>query len=87
MLAGSVGWSGPRVVSPASGSSRPRVRSAAASAGLNTITGSRVVGRITPLWLTRVPISEFVKVDFPAPVGPPMTTTRGASRCSTRGRV
>lgn len=41
--------------------------------------GLRVVGRMTPGRDTTRPSSELMRVDFPAPVDPPMTASNGAS--------
>ena len=49
--------------------------------------GDRVVGRSTPLSVTRSPTSELTSVDLPAPVEPPTTTTTGASSWTRRGRM
>lgn len=57
----------------------------ARSSGWQTSTGVRVVGRSTPEGLTRRPTSELTKVDFPAPVEPPMTARSGASGALSRG--
>lgn len=55
------------------------------SSGWQTRTGVRVVGRSTPASLTRRPTSELTSVDFPAPVDPPITASRGASGALSRG--
>ncbi|CAM5719072.1 hypothetical protein SFUMM280S_04087 [Streptomyces fumanus] len=55
------------------------------SSGWQTRTGVRVVGRNTPASLTRLPTRELTSVDFPAPVEPPTTASRGASGSLSRG--
>ncbi|SPB30612.1 hypothetical protein MAJHIDBO_00925 [Propionibacterium freudenreichii subsp. shermanii] len=57
----------------------------AASAGLCTRSGLRVVGRMTPARETVRPIRELTSVDFPAPVEPPTTARSGASMLASRG--
>ncbi len=56
------------------------------SSGWQTSTGVRVVGRSTPASLTRHPTRELTRVDFPAPVDPPITASSGASGSLRRGR-
>ena len=75
-------WSAPgsadaRVVRSRSGRIRA-LSNQSASCGLCTRTGDRVVGRSTPVSVTRSPTSEFTSVDLPAPVEPP-TTVSGRS--------
>jgi hypothetical protein len=53
--------------------------------GASSTTGRMVVGRTTPLGLTRRPASPFSSEDFPAPVEPSRMQTSGASRSRTRG--
>ena len=48
-------------------------------------TAERVVGRITPEALTRLPTRLLTSVDLPAPVGPPTTASSGASSRRSRG--
>ena len=57
------------------------------SSGWCTRTGDRVVGRSTPGALTTAPTRELTSVDLPAPVDPPTTARRGASREARRGRM
>ncbi|WP_373688908.1 hypothetical protein [Verrucosispora sioxanthis] len=76
----SPGW----LVRVSPGSSSPR-RNQAESAGLQTSTGDRVVGRSTPAALTRACTRLLTRVDLPAPVDPPTTTSSGASRRARRG--
>src|SRR5258706_16338908 len=56
------------------------------SAGWQTSTGARVVGRSTPAGLTGARTRLLISVDFPAPVEPPTTASSGASRRPRRGR-
>jgi len=60
-------------------------RKAPESYGWCTRTGDRVVGRSTPERVTSRRAIEFTKVDFPAPVEPPNTASRGASSRRNRG--
>ena len=55
------------------------------SAGLQTRTGARVVGRSTPAGLTGARTRLLTSVDLPAPVEPPTTTSSGASSRRRRG--
>ena len=83
----SIGWIG----SGASAVTRARFgrirwdRKAPESYGWCTRTGERVVGRSTPERVTSLRTSEFVSVDLPAPVEPPMTASSGASIRRSRG--
>ncbi len=65
--------------------SRAPSRNHASSLGWQMSTGVRVVGRSNPVALTFSPSSEFVIVDLPAPVDPPIPTSRGASKLRRRG--
>jgi hypothetical protein len=56
------------------------------SSGWQTSTGARVVGRSTPAGLTGARTMLLTRVDLPAPVEPPTTTSSGASRRRSRGR-
>ena len=56
------------------------------SSGWQASTGLLVVGRRTPVALTRVPTMLFTSVDFPAPVEPTSATRTGAADRRTRGR-
>ena len=55
------------------------------SSGLATRTGIRVVGLNTPASETSWPSTELTRVDFPAPVDPPITTMEGISASWRRG--
>jgi hypothetical protein len=55
------------------------------SVGWQTRTGARVVGRSTPAGLTGVRMRLLTRVDLPAPVEPPTTTSSGASSRSSLG--
>ena len=62
------------------------LRNHGVSAGWQTSTGARVVGRSTPAALTGARTRLLTSVDLPPPVGPPTTTSNGASRWVSRGR-
>ena len=64
--------------------SRP-LRNHAVSAGWQTSTGARVVGRSTPAALTGARTRLLTSVDLPAPVEPPTTMSSGASMLRRRG--
>ena len=68
------------------GRKRSGVRYSESSARYSKI-GCRVVGRSALERDTGVPIKVFTKVDLPAPVEPPTTTVRGASKAVSRGRM
>ena len=72
------------VVRDSSGRMRSPVNQST-SAGLQTSTGPRVVGRSQPERLTAAPTRVLTRVDLPAPVDPPTTASRGASRRRSRG--
>ncbi|MCP9978923.1 hypothetical protein [Actinomadura madurae] len=55
--------------------------------GWQTRIGLLVVGRSTPVALTRAPTSVLTRVDLPAPVDPPSTTSMGAPAAWMRGRT
>ena len=56
------------------------------SSGWQASTGLLVVGRRTPVALTREPTMLFTSVDLPAPVEPTRATRTGAADLRTRGR-
>ncbi len=81
------GWSSP-VSRPVTRARPGRMRSSSnqcRSPGWCTSTGEVVVGLRTPGRLTRSPTTELTSVDLPAPVEPPTTASRGASRERSRG--
>jgi len=53
--------------------------------GASSTSGRMVVGRTTPLGLTRAPAKPLSSDDFPAPVDPSRMQTSGASRSLTLG--
>ena len=53
--------------------------------GCRPAPGTRVVGRSTPAALTRAWTRLLTRVDLPAPVEPPTTTSSGASSRASRG--
>lgn len=87
------GGEAPRSVSSGHCGTHTRVRSGRTrapenqrwSSGWQTSTGVRVVGRSTPASLTFRPTRELTRVDFPAPVDPPITASKGASGSRSRG--
>jgi len=66
---------------------RPLARMRRESLSLAYRTASLVVGRRTPALLTCAPAIVFSSDDFPAPVGPTSSTSRGASMSARRGRT
>lgn len=65
--------------------SRPPSANQVLSDGWLTSTGAMVVGRSTPGGVTGARTTLLIKVDLPAPVGPPTTTSSGASGRASRG--